>query len=118
MANNYSQFLAMKTLTLPKAVKLHIEQILYLESDSNYTYIYSQGQRKYTVALSLCKVQESLSFENFVRISRSHIINTQYLKGGIRDKEFLEFTLTNGKQFRSSRRRTEHVMDVLNADFY
>jgi DNA-binding LytR/AlgR family response regulator len=88
VANNYSQFLAMKTLRLPKAVKLNIEQILYLESDSNYTYIYSQGQRKYTVALSLCKVQDSLSFENFVCINCSHIINTQNLKGGIRIKIF------------------------------
>lgn len=104
----------MKPLVLPRAVELNIEQILYLQSDSNYTYIYSTGQQKYMlVALSLCKIQESLEHASFVRINRSSLINTKHISGVIRDKTTLEVTLVNGKQFRSSRRRTENVLNIL-----
>jgi len=54
------------------------DEILYCQADSNYTVLELKSGRKLTISMNLGKVEEMLP-EVFVRISRSVIINLQYL---------------------------------------
>lgn len=108
----------MNTLLLPKQIELNTEEIIYLESDSNYTYIFSKDAPKnMLVALSLCKLQASLCHADFVRINRGNLINMRYVKKYEVGKESVTLTLKNGKKLRSSRRRTEALLNHLKKAF-
>lgn len=104
----------MNTLILPRQIELLTEDIMYLESDSNYTYIFRKKTSKnMLVALSLCKIQAALNQTDFVRINRGNLINIRYIKKYELGKESIIVTLKNGKKLRSSRRRTEAVLKSL-----
>ncbi len=57
---------------------LRIEDIIYLEADGNYTQIYTNEGKEFS-SLNLGKFELKLSTENFIKISKSLIINTLYL---------------------------------------
>lgn len=104
----------METLYLPKQLSLPVKDIIYLESDSNYTNIYSKRRSAKTlVALSLCKIQEALTAANFVRVNRSFLINISYVKRYEEERNTVCLTLTNNIKLRSSRRRTALVLNSL-----
>lgn len=54
-------------------------EIIYCESDGNYTQIYTKDNQKRTVSKNLGYVQERILDNHFLRISRFHIINPDYL---------------------------------------
>jgi len=54
-------------------------EIVYFKADSNYTHIYLKNNKQITVAKSLRHFDEGLKSSNFMRISRSVIINTTFL---------------------------------------
>ncbi len=58
---------------------LTLEDIYYLEADSNYTVITLQDKERYIVSTTLGEIEKKLPPEIFYRISRSVIINTNYL---------------------------------------
>lgn len=53
--------------------------IIYCSADSNYTHITFTNQKQLTVSLTLSNVMESLPPSMFLRISRSTIININFL---------------------------------------
>lgn len=70
-----------------------LNTILYLESLENYIKVHSL-QKTYLVRLPLKEAEELLPQPHFIRISRSQIINTEYIQGikqeslKIREQEF------------------------------
>jgi DNA-binding LytR/AlgR family response regulator len=59
---------------------LEPEEIIYLKADSNYTHVYLRNGKHITVSRSLRTFQVGLEDNLFARISRSAIININYLK--------------------------------------
>jgi len=55
------------------------EDIIHCQADVNYTEIHLGKERKEVVTVNIGKVEELLQNYKFYRISRSHLINTQYL---------------------------------------
>jgi DNA-binding LytR/AlgR family response regulator len=55
------------------------EEIIYLKADSNYTHVHLRDRRHITVSKSLRTFDIGLTNSFFVRISRSAIININYL---------------------------------------
>jgi two-component system LytT family response regulator len=55
------------------------ENILYIQADGNYSYIYCTMGHKMTTTQNLGSIENLLPEDNFFKISRSHIINTNYL---------------------------------------
>jgi len=53
--------------------------IVYCEADVNYTSIHFGGTRTEVVTVNIGKVEEMLDKSKFYRISRSHLINLDYL---------------------------------------
>jgi len=61
-----------------KFIKIGLDDIFYLEADSNYTYIYTQ-EKKYAIRHSLQNVMDRLMLSNFVRTHRSYAVNINHL---------------------------------------
>jgi len=55
------------------------EQILYLEADSNYTKLVLKDGKNLLLSTNLGKLHKQFPKTEFVRISRKHIINKNYL---------------------------------------
>lgn len=55
------------------------EEIVYCEADGNYSHIWLATGRKETSTLNLGSIMKSLEGDSFLRISRSYIINMQYI---------------------------------------
>lgn len=55
------------------------EDVLFLEADANYTRIVIKNGKTFLSSINLGKMQELFSQEDFVRISRKHVINKNYL---------------------------------------
>jgi len=56
------------------------DHILYCEADGNYTNIYLTNQEKLTTATTLGLIENQLISDLFFRVSRSILINLDYLK--------------------------------------
>jgi DNA-binding LytR/AlgR family response regulator len=61
-----------------KFIKIALDDIFYLEADSNYTYIYT-AEKKYAIRHSLQNVMDRLMLSNFVRTHRSYAVNINHL---------------------------------------
>jgi len=57
-----------------------LNQIIRLEAESNYTYIYLHNQRKLLAAKVLGAYELMLSPFGFVRVSRSQLVNKRYVQ--------------------------------------
>ncbi|MFY7828397.1 MAG: LytR/AlgR family response regulator transcription factor [Flectobacillus sp.] len=60
-----------------KHVKLYLKDILYLESDGNYTYIYTH-EKKLALLKSISKLLEELD-KRFVRCHKTYAVNKQHI---------------------------------------
>jgi DNA-binding LytR/AlgR family response regulator len=58
---------------------VNVNDIIYCEADGNYTCITSGEDDKVTTSTNLGKIEEELNDSKFFRISRSVVINTDYL---------------------------------------
>ncbi len=56
------------------------DDVLYLEAEGNYSVIKLRGNKSEIVTMQLGKISEEMLSDRFFRISRSHIINLNYLK--------------------------------------
>lgn len=101
----------MKKLILPFKQEVSVQDIIYLESDSNYTRIYTKGKsRSIITAKSLCHVLTGLDQQEFIRINRSQAINSSYIRIVKKAPQFATVTLRNGVILKTSRRRMETLL--------
>ncbi len=56
------------------------DELLYLEADGNYTNLILKDDKKLLSSVNLGRIYEQIPQDQFVRISRKHIINKNYLK--------------------------------------
>jgi two-component system LytT family response regulator len=74
-------------------------EIVYIEAGGNYSVFHLSNNRTETVTMLLGRVEEQLPSERFFRISRSFIINLEYLKK-INTKQLQCILVKNGYEFR------------------
>lgn len=86
--------------------------ILYCESNSNYTTLHFADKTKMVVSKTLKEVEETLIHYHFYRIHHSFIINLKEVNRYVKaDGGSIE--MTDGAQLPISRQRKEEVMNVL-----
>jgi two-component system, LytTR family, response regulator len=61
-----------------------IKQVIYCESENNYTRIHTADGNQYMVAKTLGDIQEVLEERNFLRIHRQYLINLNHIKKYVR----------------------------------
>ena len=63
---------------------IKVSEIMYCVSDSNYTYIYLDTNKKVLVSKTLKEIEAMLTDEGFLRIHNSNLINLQKIEKYIR----------------------------------
>ena len=91
---------------------INITDIVYLEAESNYTFIHLSSAPKITVSKTLKEFEELLPPYRFIRIHHSFIINkdhiNKYLKG-----DGGQVLMSNGSLLDVSRRKKEEFMKII-----
>ena len=98
--------------TMNGLVMLETDKIIRLESDVNYTTIYSDGEKKLTVAKTLKEFEELLSGRGFYRVHNSHLVNLTYVKMYNKGKGG-SIMLRDGTEVEVSTRRKDELLQRL-----
>jgi two-component system LytT family response regulator len=86
-----------------------IKNVVYCESDNNYTRIYTIDKQQYTVAKTLGDIQEILEERNFLRIHRQYLINLDQIKKYVRG-EGNYVIMSNDKSIPVARNQKEKLI--------
>ena len=101
------------TLTLNARLKqrVNLDQIIFLEGDTNYTSFHFKSRRRILIARPLKYFEADLLPRGFLRIHRSHIVNSRFIKS----INLLENTVTlmDGTVLRVARRRVKEVSQLI-----
>jgi DNA-binding LytR/AlgR family response regulator len=90
-----------------------LEDILYLEGNSNYTLFHMRCGKVHISSFTLKKFDTSQRYALFLRISRSYLINPSKINLIWDEGQHKVVKLTNGRQLKASRRRGS-VLEQLN----
>lgn len=63
---------------------VHINEITYLQADSNYTWVVTGSGRKYLVAKTLKEMESMLQFPQYFRAHKSYLVNLNHVDRYIR----------------------------------
>jgi two-component system, LytTR family, response regulator len=84
--------------------------IIYAESDSNYTNFVLGNGEKYLVSKTLGDVQEMLETRNFLRVHRQYVVNLDHIKRLVKG-EGTYLVLTNGMSIPVARQHKERLLE-------
>ncbi|HND81781.1 MAG TPA: LytTR family DNA-binding domain-containing protein [Chitinophagales bacterium] len=90
---------------------LKVNDIVRLQSESNYTLFFLVGNKKVLVAKTLKNFEEKLLSYNFLRIHQSHLINLAHMKE-IDHGDNLAI-MTDGSKVEISKRKKKEFLDSL-----
>ena len=93
-----------------KNFKIPLHEIIFLRADVNYTNFIFQHRRQFTVSHSLKYFEEALLANGFLRIHRSHLVNSQFIKStNLID---LTVSLMDGTELKVARRRIKILLNT------
>lgn len=64
---------------------LNVDQIVRVESDSNYSYVFLEKGEKVCITKTLKQIEESLEGQPFYRVHQSHLVNLNHIVKYMRD---------------------------------
>ena len=101
------------TLPYSKGFKfITIADIIYCESESNYTVLHIVNEQKFTVSKTLGDIEEMLPLSMFLRVHRGFLVNTQKIKELIKsDGGYL--VMENNAEIPVSRNKKDEVNENL-----
>ncbi|MEZ4954469.1 MAG: LytTR family DNA-binding domain-containing protein [Saprospiraceae bacterium] len=103
------------SIALPSASGLEfikVEDIIYCQSDSNYTHIYLVNSKPMIVSKTLKDVEELLPETGFFRVHNSFTVQLNHIKRYLKaDGGYL--VMSNGDQVKVSRSKKELLMELL-----
>ncbi|HEX5112875.1 MAG TPA: LytTR family DNA-binding domain-containing protein [Saprospiraceae bacterium] len=88
----------------------HPEQIIRLEAESNYTFIYVREQKPIIMAKVLANYETLLAPFGFLRTHRSHLINKQHV---LLINEEGRIVMDDQSVADLSRRKRKHILKIL-----
>ena len=87
-----------------------LEEIIRLQSESNYTHIFLKGNRVFVSAKTLKEYDEILQGHHFLRVHKSHLVNPAYIESYNKTGELI---LSDGTKIEVARRKKEYVLEAL-----
>ncbi len=89
------------------------KDIIRLEGDNNYTFIFTSTSAKYHTSKTLKDYEELLqALPNFVRVHKSHMVNLDHLTKFMKDDGGY-IIMSDGSQVEVSRRKKQDLLDRL-----
>jgi two-component system, LytTR family, response regulator len=93
-------------------IMVQLADIIYCESDGNYTIFNLTNNRKLTSSYTLRQYDEMLSTQDFFRAHKSYLINLSHINRYLKSDGGL-IMMSNGKTVELSRRNKEKLMKLL-----
>jgi two-component system LytT family response regulator len=90
---------------------LRVNEIIRLQSESNYTLFFLIGNKKILVAKTLKNFEEKLLAYNFLRVHQSHLVNLAHMKEIDHGDNFV--LMVDGSKVEISKRKKKEFMDSL-----
>lgn len=91
---------------------IEVSDIIYLQAESNYTFIYLRYSAKLTVSKTLKDFEALLPSQIFIRIHHSYLINKTHVQKYIRG-EGGQVVMINGKILDVARRKKDEFMRAI-----
>ena len=92
-------------------VFIEASQIMYCESDSNYTTLFLASGERIVVSKTLKTVEQRLDAEQFFRIHASYLVNLKHVSKFTRGPG-ARVVLTNNQHIPISRRNKEKFLEI------
>lgn len=89
-----------------------VNDIIRIESSSNYSIVYFTGRTKMLVSKTLKEFEEQLSTHNFLRVHHSHLINLEHVIG-YKNQDGGYIIVQGNDAIEISRRKKQEVMKRL-----
>jgi two-component system LytT family response regulator len=96
-----------------KILFLEFHEIVYLQGDGNYTYVYTTQGKRYLISKTMKAIQKILD-AGFLRIHKSYMINPMHLLERINPDKVI---LNGGKQLPIARRRIMEIQETLAGEY-
>lgn len=91
---------------------VHINEIVRLQSDDNYTIFYTKHGEKIVASKTIRTYEDMFAPFNFFRVHRSHIINLNFIRKFIKG-DHSHLIMDDGKKIEVSRRRKSAFAEKL-----
>ncbi len=108
---------AVKKIAIPTGTTTQfvpVNEIVRVESASNYSIIYFINRPKQTVTKTLKDLEEQLTPHNFLRVHHSHLVNLDHVIG-FKNQDSGYVIVHGNEVIEISRRKKQEVMERLNA---
>ena len=105
-----------QTIALPTSegfTMVNIDEIVYLEAESNYTWVHLQSKQKHLVSRTLKDFVGMLDFPQYFRSHKTYLVNLNYLDRYIRGRGGY-MVLKNGVQVPVARGQKAELFRMLN----
>lgn len=93
-------------------VMVDVDNIIRIEADRSYCYVYENGQKKMTISKPMIELEKLLQGHSFFRSHASHIININYLRRYSYEDGGMAI-LNDGTQVPVSRRKKQEFLDFI-----
>lgn len=96
---------------------VHLDDILYIVADSNYSTIYCTNHKKHITSKTLKEMEELLCTDSyhFIRIHKSVIVHTKHLVSYQHKGDNLVVMMSNDEVFEVAQRKKTEVKHILNS---
>ena len=91
---------------------IHVNDIVYLQSESNYTWVHLANGTKHLLAKTLKEMSSMISFSQFFRAHQSYFVNLNHAKRYVRGQGGY-LVLKDGTQIPVSRAHREELIALL-----
>ncbi len=100
-------------LRLTHRNQIPTNEIIYLESEINYTKIYTSDNQRHISSFTLKKLESRIIQSNFLRINRGCLVNLKHITEISGFKRNAHAKLTNGLILQISRRKFDTIANIL-----
>lgn len=93
---------------LNRTIFISVDDILCLQGEGNYTFLYTRDRKRYLVSKTLKEFEKTLDESIFPRIHKSFIVNLAYVQHNVFGKDN-QVRLADGREVNISRRRMKAI---------
>jgi two-component system LytT family response regulator len=114
LLSNFKQELKVKKLAVSSASGidfLRIDEIMYCEADTSYTYIHSKSGKKTTSSKGLSQYEKLVPASSFIRVNRAFLINIDYIDNFRKTSNII--TMKDGTEIELSRRKKKEFLELV-----
>lgn len=102
-----------KVLRITHRNQIPTDDIIYLESEINYTHIYTADNRRHISSFTLKKLEARILQYSFLRINRGCLVNLNHITQITGFKRNAQAKLSNGSVLHISRRKFDKIANIL-----